>query len=49
MSISKANLFGTRRRTIAVFFENYDTKYHLPLLAEFEIHTQITTEARELK
>lgn len=49
MSITKANLFGTRRRIIAVFFENYDIKYHLPLLAEFELHVRIITAVRELK
>jgi len=48
MSIIRVNLFGKRRRIIAVFFENYDKKYHLPLLAEFEIHVQITA-VRELK
>jgi hypothetical protein len=49
MSITKANLFGTRRRITAVFFENYDKKYHLQLFTEFELHVQITTAVRELK
>jgi len=49
MSITKANLFGTRKGIIAVLFGNYDKKYHLPLLAEFEFHVQTNTAVHELK